>query len=253
MPPSQGTAKNETMVAAEVFAEGFGYARNFTHPAILKRIGPLWVLHDAPRKNPLEYRRAEWVAGGVSPAEVNRIVRGHALGRYCICVFVASNTPMDQVKLEYRALGFRLGASEPLMAHELSRIPKRMSPATIKRVTTSEEMESLFMAAGRRQLLEEHLKPTSPLRVYVAMVDGKIAGWSRSVTCTKGNYCSNMYVLPPFRRRGIASALLTTMLREDRRLGAKRAVLTSSKAGAKLYASVGYEEAGTFLLYTPRR
>jgi len=62
-----------------------------------------------------------------------------------------------------------------------------------------------------------------------------------------------MYVQAQFRRRGIARALMSEMLRDDRAGGAKLAVLTASHAGAKLYPIVGYKQIGTLMLYTPKK
>jgi predicted acetyltransferase len=62
-----------------------------------------------------------------------------------------------------------------------------------------------------------------------------------------------MYVKERFRRRGIARAMLSRMLRDDRAAGAIAAVLLSSHTGAMLYPVVGYEQIGTLLLFVPRR
>jgi hypothetical protein len=43
------------------------------------------------------------------------------------------------------------------------------------------------------------------------------------------------------------------MLRDDRAAGASAGVLLASHTGAKLYPSVGYEQIGTLLLFTPRK
>ncbi len=62
-----------------------------------------------------------------------------------------------------------------------------------------------------------------------------------------------MFVLPQHRRRGIATALLAQLLRDDRAGGAPQAVLTASHAGAKLYLTLGYQQIGTLLLFNPRK
>jgi len=58
--------------AIEVFAGGFSFTRSFTYPYLAERVGPLWVMRDAPRKRPV-YRTEEWIAHGVAPQEVDRI------------------------------------------------------------------------------------------------------------------------------------------------------------------------------------
>lgn len=75
--------------------------------------------------------------------------------------------------------------------------------------------------------------------------------WVRSIGVGDATWCSNIYVKPEFRRRGIARALLSQMLHDDRSAGAQQAVLLASHTGAKLYPVVGYEQIGTLLVYTP--
>ena len=245
--------RNVLELAAEVFVKGFGLTRSFTHPFPGERVGPLWVLRDAPRKNPVDYRREEWIATDVDPAEVDQLARTGTRGRFCVCALVGVDEPAAPIRAAYKAMGYRLMAGEPVMLHPLKAIPKLKSPATIQRVLTQDVADALAKAAGTRQILPEHLIVDAPLRSYVAMIDSEIVGWVRSIVCDAGNWCSNMFVLPKHRRMGIASALLAKMLEDDREYGAKRAVLTSSHAGAKLYESVGYRQIGTLLLFTPRK
>lgn len=239
--------------AIDVFVEGFCFTRSFTHPYVPARVGPVRVLRDAPRNNPGDVRRDEWVAADAAPSAVDRIARANSPGRFCLSIITGNNSPNPEVIAAYKALRYRLGCSEPVMAHTLRRIPRITCPATIHRVTTQAEADRVNKAAGQRQILPEHLEHGSRLRQYFAEIDGESVGMVRSITCAKGNWCSNMFVQPRHRRQRIGSALLAHMLRDDRAHGAKLAVLTASHAGAKLYASIGYEQVGTLLLFTPKK
>jgi len=139
------------------------------------------------------------------------------------------------------------------MVHDLKRIPRFDKPVEILRVATEDMAERLNKAAKSRQVLPEHLTKDSPLHQYVALVGDKPVGWVRSIDVGHATWCSNMYVQAQFRRRGIARALMSEMLRDDRAGGAKLAVLTASHAGAKLYPIVGYKQIGTLMLYTPKK
>src|SRR5687768_5109785 len=97
--------------AIEVFARGFCFTRSFTHPYVAERIGPLWVVRDAPRRRPNEYRREEWIAHSVAPEEVDRIARRHTRGSFAICAIVASDDEDGPLRAGYKALGYRLGAT----------------------------------------------------------------------------------------------------------------------------------------------
>lgn len=257
--PTQPTARRTGELArtTEVFVRGFGFTRSFTHPYHGDRIGALWVLRDAPRKNPADYRREEWIASGTAPAAVDRLARANTRGSFCICAMVPAGEPEQPTRDAYKAIGYRLAASEPVMVHALKKIPRVKSPATIQRVLTVELAAAVAKAAGQQQILPEHLskskaKPT-PLRLYAALIDGEVVGWVRSIVCDAGNWCSNMFVLPKYRRRGIATALLAQLLRDDRAGGAPQAVLTASHAGAKLYLTLGYQPIGTLLLFNPKQ
>jgi GNAT superfamily N-acetyltransferase len=251
MPAS--TRNTDIHFAVEVFARGFCFTRSFTHPYLAERVGPFWVMRDAPRRRPHDYRREEWIAAGVAPQEMDRIARKHTRGRFAICAIVGANEPDEPLRAGFKALGYRLGTTEAFMIHRLRRIPRGQAPARIERVRTQAMADRLAKAADARQVLPEHLSDDSPLRQYVALDDDEPVGWVRSIVVGDATWCSNMYVKPAFRRRGIARAMLCRMLRDDRTHGAKTAILLASHAGAKLYPVVGYEQIGTLLLFMPPR
>lgn len=238
--------------AIDVFAGGFSFTRSFTHPYVAERIGPLWVMRDAPRKRP-DYRSEEWLAYAVAPKEIDHLARRHTRGRFSVCIFHGIDEPDEPLRLQFKALGYRLRTTEPLMVHDLKRIPTFDLPATIERVTTPDLADQLAKAARSRQILPEHFSKDSRLRQYVARIDSKIVGWVRSIVVGHATWCSNMFVNPAFRRRGIARAMLSRMLRDDRAGGSTQAVLLASHTGAKLYPVVGYQQIATLLMFTPKK
>ena len=46
-------------VAIAAFLRGFAFTHSFTHPYVAERVGPLWVMRDAPRNRPGAYYRRE--------------------------------------------------------------------------------------------------------------------------------------------------------------------------------------------------
>ena len=236
--------------AQEVFLHGFSFTRSLTYPYLVERVESVSVMRDAPRKRGA-YRNEEWVAHGVAPVEIDRIVRENTRGRFAICAICGVDESQEVLRTEFKALGYRLGTTEPLMIHDLSDLPRFDSPAQVERVTTPELATRLARATRSRPMRTEFLAPDSPLRQYVALINNEIVGWVSSIAVPKATWCSNMYVSPPFRRRGIARAILCQMLRDDRHSGAQMAVLLASHAGAKLYPAVGYRQIGTLLLFTP--
>jgi len=252
-PRARTPAKDELSRAITVFVEGFTFTRSFTHPYLAQRFGSLWVMRDAQRKKTADFRREEWVATDEPPAKVHATLRARHRGRHALCVIVPAGADKTEVRAAYKKLGYRLAGTEAFMVHDLRRIPRAASPAKITRVLAPTLADAVKRAAGWSQILPEYLQAAAPLRAYAARSSDKVVGWVRSGVCSHGTWCSSMFVQPAHRWQGIGSALLAAMLRDDRRHGAKQAVLLAGHAGAKLYATMGYRQIGTLLFYNPPR
>jgi hypothetical protein len=71
--------------AIEVFVRGHSAGRSRTFPYEVSRVGALWVMRDAPRKNPRNYRKEEWIAHGVDPTKADSIAKDHTRGHFFLC------------------------------------------------------------------------------------------------------------------------------------------------------------------------
>jgi hypothetical protein len=239
--------------AIEVFVHGFCSGKSRTHPYEYSKIQGLWFMRDAPRRNPRYYRKEEWVAYGAGPVKVDSLARSHTRGRFVISAIRGMNESDEATREGYKRLGYRLLATEPLFIHDLKRIPRPNSPVEIVRVKTPELAARFGKANRSRPIPAEHLGRGAPFRQYVAVNGQSIIGWVRSVCAGRSTWCSDMYVVQKHRRRGIGSALLAKMLRDDRAHHATCSVLLSSHTGALLYPKVGYQQIGTLLLFAPVR
>ena len=239
--------------AIEVFVRGHGAVKSRTFPYEARRIGSLWVMRDAPRKNPRDYRKEEWIAYEIDAAKVDAVARRHARGRFFVCVIVRDGEPDEPVRTAYKALGYRLILTEGFFVQRLGRIPKPPSPVLIERVRTSQLAARLGKVTRTRPIPQALLGDDAPFRQYVALASGDIVGRVRSVDAAGATWCSDMYVEASHRRRGIGQALLSRMLRDDRKRDSKCSVLTASHTGALLYPRMGYERIGTLLAFAPRR
>lgn len=239
--------------AIEVFARGFSFTRSFTYPYPAEQIHErVWVMRDSPRTRG-EYRAEEYVGQGVEPAVLDAFARQHTRGHYRICAIRVLEESDAPLRTGFKSLGYRLMSTEAFMVHSLEQIPDAESAWPVVRVTTPEAAETLAKAAGRRQILPEHLgADPAPMRQYVALEQETPIGWVGSVVAAGCCWCTSMFVQPACRRRGIATALLTRMLHDDRAAGARANVLLASHAGSKLYPTVGYEPVGELLLFVPR-
>ena len=238
--------------AIEVFVEGYGFVRSFSHPYVPERIhSGIWLLRDAERKRG-DYRSEEYVAYGVDPAEVLRTACAHTRGRYKMSVIRAADEPDVEIRAGFKALGCRLNTTEGFFLHPLTNLAPVDCPAEIVRVTTLEQADLLTTATLRRHILPRHLAADPPpLRQYMALIDSRPVGWVGSVPVCGAAWCTSMYVQPLHRRKGIARALMMRMLADDRDSGASASVLLASHTGAKLYPVLGYERIGELMMYSP--
>jgi GNAT superfamily N-acetyltransferase len=243
----------EIRAALEVFVRGFCAQKSATHPYEFAKIGDVWMMRDAMRKNPRYYRKEEWIVFGTPAAEVDKIARQQTRGRFFVCAVRGMDESDEKLRASYKEIRYRLIATEPLFVHRLRKIPRATSPAEIERVA-SEEMARRFGKASRsRPIPAEYLGKDAPFRQYVALEGEEIVGWVRSIDGGGSNWVANMYVRPKSRRRGVGMALLAKMLRDDKRRGAKQSVLLSSHTGALVYPRVGYEQIGLLYIFAPRK
>jgi GNAT superfamily N-acetyltransferase len=247
------TKSSEFLQAIEVFARAIAFTRCFTYPSVADRVGSLWVIRDEKRKRAADYRREEWTATDEAPVAVDHAARSGTRGRFCLCVIVPNENDDEPLKAAYKSLGYRYHCAEAFMQHRLAKIGNVRARFEIKRINTPELAERIAKAAGRRQILPEHLATDKPLRLYAAFDGDKPVGWLRSIAAGKSNWVSNVYTQPAYRRQGVGTSLLTKMLRDDKKFGAKTSVLTATKAGALLYERVGFEHLGRLLMFTPKR
>jgi GNAT superfamily N-acetyltransferase len=239
--------------AIEVFVRGHSAGRSRTYPYEVSRVGSLWSMRDAPRKNPRDYRKEEWIAHDVEPKKVDAIARRHARGRFFVCAMIAEGDPDAPTRTAYKALGYRLLATEGFFVQRMERIPRPPPPVSIERVRTPDLAARLGKITRTRPISSDLLGDGAAFRQYVALDGADIVGRVRSVDAAGATWCADMYVQPSHRRRGIGRALLSKMLRDDKARGSKCSVLTASHTGALLYPHVGYERIGTLLMFAPKR
>ena len=239
--------------AIEVFVRGHSAVRSRTFPYEVSCVGPLWLMRDAAPKNPRDYRKEEWIAHDVDPGKVDAIARQRTRGRFFVCAMIAEGESDESTRTAYKALGYRLLATEGFFVQPLKRIPKPPSRISTERVSTPSLTARLAKITRTRPISRNLLGDDAPFRQYVALDGEDIVGRVRSVDAVGATWCTDMYVNPSHRRRGIGRALLSRMLRDDRARGSKCSVLTASHTGALLYPRVGYERIGTLMMFAPRK
>jgi GNAT superfamily N-acetyltransferase len=245
--------RREIEFAIEVFVRAHCTTKSRTFPYEANRVGPLWVMRDAPRRNPRDYRKEEWIAHDVDAGEVDAIARRQTRGRFFVCAIIGEGESDEPIRTAYRSLGYRLLATEGFFMQRLKQIPKSPSPVPIERVRTPELAARLGKATRLRPISDGLLGDDAPFRQYVALDGEKIVGRVRSVDAVGATWCADMHVNESHRRRGIGRALLCRMLRDDRAHGSKCSVLLASHTGALLYPRVRYERIGKLFIFAPGR
>ncbi|MER9652199.1 GNAT family N-acetyltransferase [Mesorhizobium sp. M0152] len=239
--------------AIEVFVHGHSAGKSRTFPYEASRVGPLWLMRDAPRKNPRDYRKEEWIAYDVAAEDVDAIARQHTRGSFHVGATIATAEPHEATKSAYKALGYRLLGTEGFFVRRMDQIPRTPpAAASIERVRTAELAAQLGKITRTRPISGNLFGDDAPFRQYVAIDGADIVGRVRSVDAVGATWCADMYVAPSHRRRGIGRALLLGMLRDDQAHGSKCSVLTATHTGALLYPRVGYERIGTLFMFGPR-
>lgn len=238
--------------AVEVFVRGFQFTRSFTHPYLAERIEPqVWRMYDGLRKSG-DSRSEEFVGWGREAEALDALARQHSQGRFKMCAILGNDESDTGLRADFKRLGYRLMGTEGFFVHSLESILSVPEPYPIVRVTTEAQAEVLAKAAGRRKILPEHLTAEpAPMRQYMSLDGDTPVGWVDSITASGCTWCNSMFVVPSYRRRGIARALLGRMLADDRAAGADASVLLSSHTGAHLYPTIGYEAIGKLLMFTP--
>ena len=126
------------------------------------------------------------------------------------------------------------------------RIEELSSPAQIDEVLAIEELS--FTNPWTREMYLSELENRGISYCYMARSpEGDLAGFCSFWRIVDELHINNLAVAPAFRRRGIASELLTHVMREGVRLGAVRATLEvrrSNEPARLLYERFGFSVAG---------
>jgi GNAT superfamily N-acetyltransferase len=245
--------------AVNTFARGFSAGRSITHPYIVKRPGGgrLWVCQDGPGKRASDERTREYVALGLPAKQVVDRVTRDGQPRHVLCAVHDGMGRDGELEAAYKALGYRYLKPEPLMVRALPPAPRGGSATQLmtRRVRTQVDAAAVATAAGRRQINVKFIgDDAAPARLFATFDGPTPVGWVCSIRVDEATaWVANLYVSKTHRRRGIATALMKTMLRDDGRRGVRYSVLTASSAGAHVYRQIGYEQVGTVQLFSPMR
>jgi len=230
--------------AMAVFVHGHCHGRSRTYPYVPTFIGGLWVMQDAPRKDP---RKVEVVAHAMSPSEIVAEVKRQGLGWHFLSVISETEDETKLVKKEMKALGYRAVSTEWLFVHDLAKIPPHESDPPARHVPNQAMLDLVpqTVQKGHQQRIRDGRV------LFGVWNDSRELGWVESVRVGEDAWVSGLYVWADVRRHGYGRALMTRLLEFDRDRGLGHSVLLASSAGAKLYPLLGYEQIGILQMFCP--
>lgn len=237
----------------DVVVRGFSAVRSRTHPYPVRKFGALWFVADAPGGGLRDVRNSEWFAVGLpSDGEISAM-RAGLTDRYRLCIAHGGLERDIALEASLKKRQFAYVAGEPIFVCDARRFARVAGPAEISRVSDETLATAIGKLARGRQIAQSEIgNDAAAGRLFVARVDGVPVGWVSSIRIDQtAGWVSNLFVVPTHRRRGIGSALMRGLLRDDRSRGISLTVLTSSKAGAGVYEGVGFRQVGLLQVFRP--
>ena len=136
----------------------------------------------------------------------------------------------------------------------------RTSVLTIEPLSSDADLDAVldietksFTSPWTREMYVAELQNVGVSFCFVARsIGGRVVGYCSCWRVVDELHINNLAVSPTFRRQGVATALMTHVLQEGGRLGARRATLEvrrSNEAARQLYSQLGFAPAGVRRAY----
>ncbi len=171
--------------------------------------------------------------------------------RYVVNTFHDDPTDVE-TKSQYLRLGYGFVETAMLMG-----LPMPADPATgwthIHRIETMDELEyaNEGLALGNERIPPLTFGDPHIVNFY-AQLEHRAVGWAQLVTAyPQIGYLNQLYTVPVYRRRGIATRLLRRAHQEADQLGLHYMVLLASEIGMNLYRRAGYRPLAYLSVFRP--
>ena len=232
--------------AVEVFVQAFAQGKSRTYPYVASRIGDLWVMQDGPGKKG-DARKVEVVGVSVEPEIVVRTLESAGIKWHFYCDIAPPGTDLAARKMAFKSLDYRALSTEWMFAHDLGSIPDFVSRPPVRLAATREEFDAVPQRTS-------HARPWFGFgRQYTVAHPTRAVGFVRSVPFQQDAWVSDLFVHAEYRGQGYGRALMAKLLKDDKESGVRASVLLASRAGARLYPHVGYQQIGVLQMFCPTR
>ncbi len=170
---------------------------------------------------------------------------GPRLGRYILPVWGEHDTPLEHA---LRERGMSVSFRQTAMVLTLPDEPPTALPdAPIKPITNEKDVA---IWAGVASEAFGYVVPAGVIRgiahtpglsLYLAYRDGRAVGTGLLFDSDGVSGIHMLGVVPAYRHRGLARALMHTLMLQARRGGSRNVTLQASDLGESLYAGLGFE------------
>jgi len=239
---------------ADLWEANQEYLRQQLGQSQSRRYGAHWVLMPEspfPRFNHVGRIRVEPEEVPGLIAECRAFFRAEGIPTYCLMVSPA--TRPAGLADELRNMGFRC-QTEAVMVWEGGEIPPIRQPLRVEQARP-DQLDLVFY------LLQRVFYPGAPLETmeagrkgvdvsaaigaihYIAYWENRPAGAGMLFPYASMGGVYNMATLPEFRRRGVATAVLSAILKDAQALGCEYVGLTPTLMGRPLYRRMGFRVA----------
>lgn len=223
--------------AANVFIASFAHLQRRTHQSVLERVNDVpFVRFGAPA----EGRSEEFFAlCGAEPSHVHTIARLHARTPG---YWITAIDPLEVSSAEqYRALGYDLEDQEWLMALPLT--AGKLPPESPAQIVDDPDIVAQINAASGRPVFPIHALDQPDLTIVAVFAGGELAAWGGQIWADwRYPYVTHIRTTESHRRRGLATAVMNTLLREAHARRAVASVLAATVEGRLLYQRLGYQD-----------
>lgn len=237
----------DTATAWELFITGFTDTAFARRAATRFRAGSLPAVHfDEGEVSGTPF--AEYFVRACEPAEALAAVKAsQPPARHYLTVL----EEQPGLREAFERGGYRFDDREALMALDLAavRLPAPEWEVALVRGAEEALWHNANDPQGQRWVLPENLQDPR-MRHYAVVRDGALPARGRNFHVdAQHSYVSRVYTAEAHRGRGLARALMVRLLADDVARGARWSVLTASRMGEPLYASLGYRALGSILIF----
>jgi GNAT superfamily N-acetyltransferase len=229
--------------AIEVFVYGFCNGKSRTYPYVATKLESVWIMQDSPARK--SARKSEIVTHGIEPERVIQIVRKSGVGWHFLCDIHEPDADFTSIRSTYKSLGYRAISTEWLFVHNLQKIPKFESEPQAREIRDDATLDSIYQRAKQKR------KILTDTQLFGVWDDQQDIGWVRSIPHGTAAWVSDLYVYESHRGMGYGRALMSKLLKHERKQGLEQSVLLASSDGARLYPHLGYERIGVLQMFCP--